>query len=398
MKNALLLFVIPGAVLISGCATSYQSSGITGGFSDTHYAPDIFRVVFRGNGYTTDERAQDFALLRASALTLQHGFTCFAIVDENNTPSVSSYTTPGHAETTASGTSYDSGNFYFNPNGGSYSGTSSAHVTTSTTYTPPQTYEIYRPHTGLLVRAFVAKPDGIFTFDAAFLQQSLRDKYKIKPPSSTTNAPAAIPDWAKMDSTQPPATNTTGSGTKGKAILFEAYKAKAEKGDAEAEYNLGYCYELGYGVETNIVEAVKWFSKAADQGNSEWQQEVGFDYERGFGVPKDYVEAAKWYRRAAEQGNADAQTSLGFCYRDGTGVPKSSVEAYKWFNLAAAHSGKNENEKKSIAISVNARDLMVKAGDITPDQIAEAQRLSTAFVPRQETYEQNKKSSSEQTQ
>jgi hypothetical protein len=178
----ILLFVICCAslFLLAGCATSYHSNGFTGGFSDTQFAPDAFRVVFRGNGYTSGERVQDFALLRASELTIQHGFTCFAIVDENNSTRTSSFTTPGHADTTAYGTSYSSGNIYLNPYGGSYSGTSSAYVNASTTYTPPQTYVFYKPQTGLMFRCFQTKPDGVFTFDAAFLQQSLKRKYQIK--------------------------------------------------------------------------------------------------------------------------------------------------------------------------------------------------------------------------
>jgi hypothetical protein len=175
------LFVIScvSLFILAGCATSYHSSGFAGGFSDTQYAPDAFRVVFRGNGYTSGERAQDFALLRASELTIQHGFTCFAIVDENNTTTTSSFTTPGHADTTAYGTGYSSGNVYLNPYGGTYSGTSSAYVNASTTYTPPQTYVFYKPQTGIMFRCFQTKPDGFFTFDAAFLQQSLKQKYHI---------------------------------------------------------------------------------------------------------------------------------------------------------------------------------------------------------------------------
>jgi hypothetical protein len=183
-----LLFVIGcfSLCLLAGCATPYQSTGFTGGFSDTQYAPDAFRVVFRGNGYTSPERAQDFALLRASELTIQHGYTCFAIVDENDSTRTFSYTTPGHADTTAYGTGYSSGNIYLNPYGGTYSGTSSAYVNASTTYTPPQTYVFYKPQTGLLCKCFQTKPDGIFTFDAAFLEQSLTQKYHIKIERSNT--------------------------------------------------------------------------------------------------------------------------------------------------------------------------------------------------------------------
>src|SRR5438128_1156200 len=98
-----ILLGVGSAILLSGCATSYQSNGFTGGYSETRLAPDVFRVVFNGNGYTSGERAQDFALLRASDLTIQGGCSYFAIIDEKNSTSTSSFTTPGHAQTTAYG-------------------------------------------------------------------------------------------------------------------------------------------------------------------------------------------------------------------------------------------------------------------------------------------------------
>ena len=219
----ILLAGLVAILLLAGCATPYHSTGFTGGYSDTQLAPDVFRIVFRGNGYTSTERAQDFALLRASELTLQNGFICFAVIDEQESTSTSSYTTPGRADTTAYGTGFSSGDIYLNPYGGSYSGTSSTYANATTTYTPPQTYVFYKPESGLLIRVFRAKPDGIFTFDAAFLRQSLSQKYHITTPAagppgvvhltspdnpSTTNAPTAIPEWAQASSgTNAAATN-----------------------------------------------------------------------------------------------------------------------------------------------------------------------------------------------
>ena len=75
---------------------------------------------------------------------------------------------------------------------------------------------------------------------------------------------------------------------------FEAYKAKAEKGDPAAQYNLGVCYHIGNGVAKDTVEAVKWYRKATDQGNALAKYNLGGCYERGEGVAKDQVEAVKW--------------------------------------------------------------------------------------------------------
>ena len=165
MRKVTVLWFILAA---SGCATSYQSSGFTGGYSDTQLAPDVFRIFFRGNAYTSSERTQDFAMLRAAELTLQEGFTQFAIIDESSSVDVSTFTTPG--------SSYTTGSAYIGGGHGSYYGTYSG----QTTYTPPQTYYMSKPRSEFLIRCFTDKPEDIYTFDAAFLQQSLKEKYGIE--------------------------------------------------------------------------------------------------------------------------------------------------------------------------------------------------------------------------
>ncbi len=42
--------------------------------------------------------------------------------------------------------------------------------------------------------------------------------------------------------------------------------ARAEKGDAEAQYELGEMYEKGQGIEQNYAKALEWYRKAAEQG------------------------------------------------------------------------------------------------------------------------------------
>ena len=46
----------------------------------------------------------------------------------------------------------------------------------------------------------------------------------------------------------------------------------AEQGDAEAQIRLGRCYKWGDGVEEDLVEAVRWYRKAAAQGNKSGQE------------------------------------------------------------------------------------------------------------------------------
>jgi TPR repeat protein len=113
------------------------------------------------------------------------------------------------------------------------------------------------------------------------------------------------------------------------------WRKGAEKGDAAAQYNLGYCYAHGQGVTQNDGEAVKWCRKAADQGDAFAQQTLGVCYANGIGVPQNDAQAIKWYRKAAEQGNALAQYNLGLGYANGQGVVKDAAEAVKWYRKAA---------------------------------------------------------------
>ncbi|MDP7011457.1 MAG: tetratricopeptide repeat protein [Verrucomicrobiota bacterium] len=89
---------------------------------------------------------------------------------------------------------------------------------------------------------------------------------------------------------------------------LKSLEALAEKGDADAQNQLGYLYDRAAILATTEevkkklwTEAVKWFRKSAEQGDVKSQYELGRVYEYGLGVEKDPKEAVKWYRKAAEQ-------------------------------------------------------------------------------------------------
>ena len=77
--------------------------------------------------------------------------------------------------------------------------------------------------------------------------------------------------------------------------LVVTRRAAAEKGNPEAEYQLGLLYEKGCGVEKDYAKAVHWFQKAADKNHPMALYWLGWMYSSGLGVEKDYVEAKKLY-------------------------------------------------------------------------------------------------------
>ena len=79
----------------------------------------------------------------------------------------------------------------------------------------------------------------------------------------------------------------------------------------------------------------------AEKGDAFAQFSLGFMYNNGQGVAQDYKEALKWYTKAAEQGIAKAQNNLGVMYVKGQGVAQDYKSAHMWFNIAAANGASN---------------------------------------------------------
>ncbi len=145
----------------------------------------------------------------------------------------------------------------------------------------------------------------------------------------------------------------------------------AEQGHASAQVSLGVMYNKGLGVPQDYQEAARWYRLAGDQGNAYAQNNLGYMYNHGQGVPQDYQEALRWYRLAGDQGNAYAQNNLGYMYNHGQGAPRNSIQAYMWASLAAAQGDEEA-----------AKGLEILEKEMTPPQLAEAQRLVREWNPK----------------
>jgi len=111
--------------------------------------------------------------------------------------------------------------------------------------------------------------------------------------------------------------------------------------------------------------------KAAEQGDANIQVQLGAMYLLGQGVPQDNAKALAWYSKAAEKGHANAQYDLGLIYSEGKSVSQDYVEAHKWFSLAAVQGVRMATEFQ--------KDI---TRQMTPAQIAEAQRLAREWKPK----------------
>lgn len=83
-------------------------------------------------------------------------------------------------------------------------------------------------------------------------------------------------------------------------------KEAAERGHAEAQNRLGFCYRHGKSVNKDLIKAFEWYIKSAESGDYGGQYFVGRAYEKGEGVGRDLNAAISWYRKSADQGFSSA--------------------------------------------------------------------------------------------
>jgi hypothetical protein len=118
----------------------------------------------------------------------------------------------------------------------------------------------------------------------------------------------------------------------------------AERGDAEAQFNLGMLYD-------NALDDSHYPTQA------------------------DRPEAMRWFLAAAEQGLPRAQVKLAEMYADEHETPESSVKACAWFLLAAPGlRGAHLQKAQSAYRSASSR--------LTPVQIAEVSRFTQGWKPK----------------
>ena len=89
-----------------------------------------------------------------------------------------------------------------------------------------------------------------------------------------------------------------------------ALEAKAEEGDLEAQYEMGWRHAIGMDVELDDDVAVEWLHRAAESGHSLAQNNLGARYYSGDGVDLDLKQAYRHFFKAANQGDRKAGKNL----------------------------------------------------------------------------------------
>jgi TPR repeat protein len=154
----------------------------------------------------------------------------------------------------------------------------------------------------------------------------------------------------------------------GAVRALELNVRSAELGNTDAAFNAGLAYVHGRGAEVNIDKAFKWYKAAASAGVVLAQHNLGALYMNS-GTDLDSIEAHYWYLQAAKKGSFLSQNCLGHMYFFGQGVEKNLVIALSWFLLAS-------RDGKHIESAEYVRHLKA---ELNPDQISEAELISSAF-------------------
>lgn len=147
----------------------------------------------------------------------------------------------------------------------------------------------------------------------------------------------------------------------------------AERGDAQALYNLGVAYAEGKAVTRDMAKALEFYEKGARGGSVFAAYNLGQAYRKGEGVAADPAAAARWYEMAAKRGDYRAANELGLLYVEGKGVQRDPVEGFAWI-YTGTHA--------SIMDETSMANAMQLAGMLDKAQIQAAQARGQQYHKR----------------
>jgi cell division septation protein DedD len=144
--------------------------------------------------------------------------------------------------------------------------------------------------------------------------------------------PAAAPSTAPVTVAAPNVRSGIEAWQAGNyALAIGNWRPLADRGDADAQYNIAQAYFLGRGVPQNANLAEQWYARAARQGHEQAQANYGLLlFQNG-----RRREAMPWIEQAAGRGDPRAQYVLGTALYNGDLVAQDLPRAYALMSRAA---------------------------------------------------------------
>ncbi len=206
-------------------------------------------------------------------------------------------------------------------------------------------------------------------------------------PVSAQSVKAGIEAWQKADY----------------SAAVAIWRPLAERGDPDAQFNLGQAYRLGRGVPINLAAAQSWFERAADKGHIDAQTTLGLLlFQNG-----NHIGGLRWLKAASDQGEPRAMLVYGTALFNGDGAPQDPILGYALVSRAAAQglqAAKDtlsqldqimpiEDRKKGVALALAkakaapppaSKPPVTKAAKAPPKQIASKppQPVATSAKPQ----------------
>ncbi len=110
------------------------------------------------------------------------------------------------------------------------------------------------------------------------------------------------------------------------------------------------------------ADAVAIWKRWADRGNADAAYNLAVIHQHGDGVAQNYAEALRWYRHAANLGDRISEYQIGLMYMNGEGVAADPDEAHRWLTGHRRHHAHHAHDEKMQAWRKQAAAL-IEAGD-----------------------------------
>lgn len=171
--------------------------------------------------------------------------------------------------------------------------------------------------------------------------------------------------------------------------VFELILPLAQKGDREAQVNLGILYYKGQGTKRDLARAHWWFNEAAERGNIKALNNLGMFFLKGYAVDKNIPHSIKLFEYSAKLGSHEAMFILGQIYENEL---KDLRKSFYWFKKSAESGnynakyrlalmyefgeGTKKDKKKAI---LHYQEIIAEGGYLTEEAKYRLNKLSNKF-------------------
>jgi hypothetical protein len=149
----------------------------------------------------------------------------------------------------------------------------------------------------------------------------------------------------------------------------------AQRGSAQAAFNVGVMYERGFVIERDSTRAVEWYRKAAEANLPMAKHNLALLLRDGKGAPRNGKEALDLLRSASRQGMAASMFALGDIYERGDATAKDPAMALAWFAITAEFERQtNRNGESALATTALQRAQALQR-ILLPGELERAQQV-----------------------